>query len=153
MKRIVVGVDGSPPSVAALRWALAEAAAHGAELEALAAWEMPLAAAGEAGVYVGAWSDDLAAEAQRRLDGVIDAMDTAPVKVHRVVEYGPAARALLERAEGADLLVVGARGRGGFTGLLLGSVSQQCVTHAVCPTVVIPRSMGEAEAARPDAVG
>jgi nucleotide-binding universal stress UspA family protein len=143
MKRIVVGVDGSAPSVAALRWALGEAQAHGAELDAVSAWEMPYAAAGEAGLYVGAWSDDLAAEAQRRLDEVVDAVDAGPVKVHRIVEYGRPAQALLDRAAGADLLVVGARGRGGFTGLLLGSVSQQCITHAVCPTVVIPRSMAE----------
>jgi nucleotide-binding universal stress UspA family protein len=145
MKRIVVGVDGSAPSVAALRWALDEARAHGAEVVAVTSWEMPYAAAGEAGLYVGAWSDDLAAEAQRRLDEVVDAMDTTSVKVHRVLEYGRPAQTLLDHAATADLLVVGARGRGGFTGLLLGSVSQQCVTHAVCPTVVIPRSMAEDE--------
>lgn len=138
MERIVVGVDGSAPSVAALRWALAEARTHGAVLEAVTTWEMPFAAAGEAGLYVGTWNEDLGAEAGRRLDEVIDALDAGGVEVRRVVEYGAAAQVLLDRAAGADLLVVGARGRGGFAGLLLGSVSQQCATHAVCPTVVVP---------------
>jgi nucleotide-binding universal stress UspA family protein len=59
------------------------------------------------------------------------------VQINPVLVHGPAAKALLERAEGADLLVVGSRGRGGFAGLLLGSVSQQCAHHAPCPVVIV----------------
>jgi nucleotide-binding universal stress UspA family protein len=139
MQRIVVGVDGSPPSVAALRWALVEAAAHDAEVVAVSAWEFPFVPSGPgAGFYVGPTADDLTAEAARHLDEGIAQVDTGAVTITRVTEYGSPARVLLDQAEDADLLVVGARGHGGFTGLLLGSVSQQCTTHAVCPTVVVP---------------
>jgi nucleotide-binding universal stress UspA family protein len=63
---------------------------------------------------------------------------TEGVKIQRAIAEGPAATVLREAAEGADLLVVGTRGRGGFSGLLLGSVSSQCVHHAPCPVVVVP---------------
>lgn len=61
----------------------------------------------------------------------------APIPVSTLVAEGNAARALLDASEGADLLVVGSRGHGGFTGVLVGSVSQQCVNHAKCPVVVV----------------
>jgi nucleotide-binding universal stress UspA family protein len=139
MQRIVVGVDGSPPSVEALRWAVAEAAAHGAEVVAVAAWEFPFVPSGPgAGFYVGPTADDLTEDAVHQLDEALGQLDTGSVTVTRLTEYGSPAHVLLEQSAGADLLVVGARGHGGFTGLLLGSVSQQCATHAVCPTVVVP---------------
>jgi nucleotide-binding universal stress UspA family protein len=139
MQRIVVGVDGSPPSLEALRWAVAEAAVHGAELVAVAAWEFPFVPSGPgAGFYVGPTADDLTADAERQLDEALRQVDASGVEVTRLTEYGSPAQVLLEQARTADLLVVGARGHGGFTGLLLGSVSQQCATHAVSPTVVVP---------------
>ena len=139
MQRIVVGVDGSPPSVEALRWAVGEAAVHGAELVAVAAWEFPFVPSGPgAGFYVGPTAEDLTADAVAQLDAALDQVDTAGVTVSRLTEYGSPSQVLLEQSESADLLVVGARGHGGFTGLLIGSVSQQCATHAKVPTVVVP---------------
>lgn len=139
MQRIVVGVDGSPPSIEALRWALVEASSHHAELVTVAAWEFPFVPSGPgAGFYVGPTADDLTNDAAHQLEEALSQVDTAGVAVTRLTEYGSPAKVLLEQSEGADLLVVGARGHGGFTGLLLGSVSQQCATHAVCPTVVVP---------------
>lgn len=143
MERIIVGVDGSGPSVRALAWAAAEARVHEAELVAAAAWEFPFVPSGPgAGFYVGPSSEDLAAEAGRHLDEALAAVDLHGVTVRRAVEYGTPAGVLLALAEDADLLVVGARGHGGFAGLLLGSVSQQVSTHAVCPTVVVPARDG-----------
>lgn len=66
--------------------------------------------------------------------------ETSGIDIERAVVEGAPAPALLEAAEGAALLVVGSRGRGGFTGLLLGSVSQQCAHHAPCPLVIVPPS-------------
>jgi nucleotide-binding universal stress UspA family protein len=139
MQRIVVGVDGSPPSVEALKWAAGEAARHGAQLVAVSAWEFPFVPSGPgAGFYVGPSAEDLTAQAGRQLELALEQADVSSVEVAQVTEYGSPARVLLDQAASANLLVVGARGHGGFTGLLLGSVSQQCATHAVCPTVVVP---------------
>jgi nucleotide-binding universal stress UspA family protein len=139
MERIIVGVDGSAPSVEALRWAVAEATAHAADLVAMVAWEFPFVPSGPgAGFYVGPTADELGDEAERHLAEAVAQVDLGPVRVTRIIEYGSPARVLLDAAADADLLVVGDRGHGGFAGLLLGSVSQQCATHAVCPTVVVP---------------
>ena len=83
--------------------------------------------------------NDLEQAATERLDRVVDSIvGTDPgVKVERRVLEGGAAGVLVDIAAGADLLVVGSRGRGGFAGLLLGSVAQQCVHHATCPVVVV----------------
>lgn len=143
MARIVVGVDGSPHSIEALRWAVAEATLRQAELVAAVAWEFPFVPSGPgAGFYVGPSAEELADEAQRHLAEALSRVDTGPVPVTQVIDYGSAAGLLLELAADADLLVIGARGHGGFAGLLLGSVSQQCTTHAVCPTVVVPQPPG-----------
>jgi nucleotide-binding universal stress UspA family protein len=134
VQRIVVGVDGSDGGDAALRWALAEAALRGATVDAMIVWHIPYVARDPAiGLVI-----DPAGEAAHAAE-LLDAATTGEhdVVVNRVVAEGGAARALIDRAQGADLLVVGSRGRGGFTGLLLGSVSQQCVQHAPCPVVVV----------------
>lgn len=142
-ERIVVGVDGSKESQNALRWALTEARLRGAAVEAVHVWRYP------------AWTyapviltppvfahDDLVAEARSVLDHAVDAVlaggPDGPT-VERVVVEGGAAEQLVDRADtqGASLLVVGHRGRGGFAGLLLGSVANQCAAHAGCPVVVV----------------
>lgn len=138
--RIVVGVDGSDGGVAALKWALHEAALRGASVDAVHAWEYPYVAdvTGMAAYPVG--RGDLEHVARQTLDRAVEKAGPAPdgVPVARVLGHGGAAGVLLDAAKGADLLVVGTRGHGGFAGLLLGSVSQQCAHHAPCPVVVVP---------------
>ena len=133
--RIVVGVDGSPSSAAALRWAAKQARLTGAEIHAIMTWELPTNYSW-APVVEGV---DFADDCQKRLaEAVREALGEA--EAHRV-RYealpGHPAWRLIEAAEGADLLVVGSRGHGGFAGLLLGSVSQNVVAHAPCPVVVV----------------
>jgi nucleotide-binding universal stress UspA family protein len=139
MGKIVVGVDGSSGSRAALRWAHEEAALRSATLEAVAVWQLPVTTGLPA---FGAMPppEDLSGEAERALLATLSeegAVSTDEVPVTSVVAEGAAAAALLEAATDADLLVVGSRGHGGFAGLLLGSVSHQCVSHAPCPVVVV----------------
>lgn len=139
MGAIVVGVDGSSGGEAALRFALEEARLRGDRVVALLAWTIPLSTAAPAGL-VPALGEDFRDEAERLLEEAVAAVGgTGGVEVERVVVPGPPARALLEAASEAELLVVGSRGRGGFAGLLLGSVSQQCAHHSSCPVVIVPR--------------
>lgn len=134
-KRIVVGVDGSPSSRQALEWAIRQAGLTGAVVDAVMAWQYPA----NYGWVMDERQADLGGMAAQTLDkAVAQARPVQPeVEVRtRVLEQNPA-RALLDTAEGADLLVVGSRGHGGFVGVLLGSVSQHCVHHAPCPVVVV----------------
>lgn len=141
MKRIVVGVDASLGAAAALRWAIAEATAHGAALEVVHAWHVPYYPSAErftADARIPPdWAEASAAEILDAALNDVDATGLAAPLQRRLVE-GAAATVLIEAAKGADLLVVGSRGRGGFGGLLLGSVSQQVAHHAPCPVAVIP---------------
>ena len=137
MRRIVVGIDGSPSSRQALRLAIHEAAFRGDTVRAVTAWHIPSMAYanGFAPVVDPSLYKD---NASKVLDTELAALGTASegVTIERATPEGPAAQVLLDEAEGADLLVVGSRGLGGFSGLLLGSVSQQCVHHAPCPVLV-----------------
>jgi nucleotide-binding universal stress UspA family protein len=138
-ERIVVGVDGSPSSKAALAWAVRQAERTGSTVEAVIAWHYPVLLGtpfGPAGVLPETDFADVAAHVLSQ--AVSETVDPAsPVKVSSVVGEGNVAQVLLEAAQGADLLVVGSRGHGGFTEALLGSVSQHCVHHAKCPIVII----------------
>jgi nucleotide-binding universal stress UspA family protein len=140
MARIVVGIDGSEHSKKALEWAVAEAKLRSAELRVVYAWMLPVYATGY-GFAPGALVDPVAMgdAARSQLDKTLDdvAGDAKDVTIERKVVEGMAAQVLVEEAKGADLLVVGSRGHGGFAGLLLGSVSQQCAHHASCPVVII----------------
>lgn len=131
--RIVVGVDGSPESEQALRWAAGQAQLTGAELRAVIAWQIPAAY----GLTLQAEADWAAHSSHTLATVVADALgsEDGGRVVQEVVEDHPA-DALLSAAEGADLLVVGARGRGRFTGMLLGSVSRHVAAHAACPVAV-----------------
>lgn len=134
-QRIVVGVDGSGSAQRALEWAMRQAALTGAVVDAVMAWEYPV----NYGWVVADQDMQLAELAQQTLEKAIAAAShVAPDVVVRghVLEQNPA-RALLDASEGADLLVVGSRGHGGFVGALLGSVSQHCVHHAPCPVLVV----------------
>ncbi|HZR92541.1 MAG TPA: universal stress protein [Gaiellaceae bacterium] len=142
MATIVVGVDGSEGSLQALRFAAGEARLRGARLHAVLAWEYPAALyAGEGWAFADSETlEGLRTRAEQRLAEAIEAVGPSleGVELEQSVVEGRAAAVLLEAAKDADLLVVGTRGHGGFVGLLLGSVSQQCVHHASCPVVVVP---------------
>jgi nucleotide-binding universal stress UspA family protein len=136
MGRIVVGTDGSKGSHAALRWAAAEAKLRGDRLDIVVAWQVPPAAQLYLDIDLELENSSKAtAEAARTL--VVDELGDDAPEMHLEVRRGPAAPALLDAAADADLLVVGSHGHGAFTGLLLGSVSQHCTTHATCPVVVV----------------
>ena len=141
---IVVGVEDSAPARAALRWALDEARLRGARVYAVHAWRTPLehwpeAYAAAAALSYSELTEPLRQSHAGQLARVV-AEETAgvdDVDVEQELVVGTATDVLCERAKRADLLVVGSRGRGGFGGLLLGSVSHQCAQHAPCPVVIV----------------
>ncbi len=137
--RIVVGVDGSPPSVEALRWAIRQAGLTGAAIDAVIAWQYPIAAGGLGWAPTAGLDDtDYGELAAKTLSAAVEEAAPPPdVTIRQVVVDGNPADALLDAADGADLLVVGNRGHGTFTSALLGSVSSRCVHHATCPVVVV----------------
>ncbi|MFI6355343.1 universal stress protein [Streptomyces sp. NPDC050743] len=134
--RVVVGVDGSPSSYNALRWAVRYAGLIGAVVDAVAVWELP-------GLY--GWSapavdkdfdqDEARQRVRKELTDVLGADAADSVRTH--VVHGNPADVLLRAAEGAEALVVGGRGRGGFAAALLGSVSHHVSQHASCPVVIV----------------
>jgi nucleotide-binding universal stress UspA family protein len=142
--KIVVGVDGSAHAAAALRWAAEEASLRSATLEVVHAWSfVPVTTPADSGLVPMAWTDNVelldvtrqAAEdaAAAQLADVLGPDHDAVVSV---VEGGPA-EALLAACEGADLLVVGNRGRGNLAAALLGSTSAKVADSAPCPVVVV----------------
>ncbi len=140
MSKIVVGVDGSAESLAALRWAAQEARLRGARLCVVHAWFMPMVfTSGPPLLVLPETREELGGEGGKVLSHALEAAaaDVEGLTVERSVVEGSAAHCLLRAAEGADLLVLGSRGHGGFHGLLLGSVSQQCAHHAPCPVVIV----------------
>lgn len=155
MATVVVGVDGSPESRTALAWATDEARLRGATLrvvyvyEYTPAWQMygygfttPLVP--ERSVEVE--RAEAAQRAQELVESSLEHVDTSGLTVEAIAhEERRPAKGLCEVAHDAELLVVGSRGRGGFSGLLLGSVSQQCVQHAERPVVVVPPPPDEDE--------
>ncbi|MCL2780199.1 MAG: universal stress protein [Actinomycetia bacterium] len=134
-KRIVVGVDGSDQSRAALRWAWQLAGPLGAEIDAVMTCDARPYAYGWP--VAGDW--DPLPEAEGVLTATIDEVfgDARPAGMRALVREGNPAKALLDTAQGASMLVLGSRGHGGFTGLLLGSVSAHCAAHAKCPVLVV----------------
>jgi nucleotide-binding universal stress UspA family protein len=138
--RIVVGVDGSPASQQALAWAIGQAELTGAAVEAVIAWHNPLVVGGmPVGPVAVLQESDFGKFAATTLSQTISDIVGANVRVSvtPVVQEGNAAQVLIDAADGADLLVLGSRGYGGFVEALLGSVSQHCVHHARCPVVII----------------
>jgi nucleotide-binding universal stress UspA family protein len=134
---VVVGVDGSGPSIEALRFAAAEARLRGASLRVVHGFTIPITGSWTAGAVVDAEPFEQAA--RNLVEEAITAVgsDLEGLVVERVVEVGGAVSVLLDHASRDDLVVVGSRGHGGFKGLLLGSVSQQVATHAPCPVVIV----------------
>jgi len=137
---IVVGIDGSAGSTEALRWAIAEAQLRNTAIDAVYAWSFP-----RLGVSY-TWAppfdeptlESMQAAAFDALGRTIDEVENPHgIEIRPRVVEGPAGAILVEVSEGADLLVVGSRGLGGFKELLLGSVGHQCAQHARCPVVII----------------
>ena len=142
MDRIVVGIDGSMNSVRALRWALGESKAHHATIEAVICWSYPMMPAdGFSGMAAMIDPSAFQEAASQTLEAAIAKAcpeTEANTAIKRSIVEGSAGQTLIEASRDADLLVVGSRGHGGFAGLLLGSVSTQCVHHARCPITVVP---------------
>jgi nucleotide-binding universal stress UspA family protein len=134
-RRIVVGLDGSPASLVAVEWAAHQAELTGAALEVIMTWDWPVSYG---------WSLPIPADYDPEHDSET-ALDQAlaPVReahpglaIEATVIEGHPAPALVEASKGAELLVVGSRGHGEFSGMLLGSVSEHCVSNAHCPVLV-----------------
>ncbi len=146
MGRIVVGVDGSRHSLVALEWACREAQLRHDTLELVSAWSLSAVSSAGASQEVIEVLEEAAREAVD--SGRQRATQLAPeIEVSTRVYRGQPARVLVERATGADLLVVGSRGLGEFKALLLGSVSQECSQHSPVPVVIVrdredPRTPG-----------
>lgn len=133
---IVVGVDGSPESGRALRFAVQLARRLGHDVRTITAWQWPEALNRDEPPF-DHWSpeQDALATASSALDAAEDLIDD-DVEVRSELVEGPAAAVLLEASRDATLLVLGSRGLGGFRGLLVGSVGQECAQHASCPVVI-----------------
>jgi nucleotide-binding universal stress UspA family protein len=140
MERIVVGVDGSDGSRAALAWAVDEAKLRNAQVVAVIAWESPVVTAGPAVPVPPPVPDDTYEQAARAaVDDAVQAVlgNEAPVPIEPAPRFGPPGPVLCEEANGAALLVVGASGHGALVGMLLGSISEYCTHHAPCPVVLV----------------
>ncbi len=136
MAKIIVGVDASEHATRAVRWAVEEARLRGAGLEVVHAVHQPDIAAMPA-VLPMPTHEQLEQAGNQLVDELLAEVDTSGVTVTRDVRSGGAAGVICHRAADADLVVVGARGLGGFRGLLLGSVTQQVVAHSPKPVVVV----------------
>jgi len=155
---VVVGLDGSAGARAALRWAMAEARLRRTRLRIVHAWTFSYPGAAGYG-YVGGTLDEFPdgglSNLHRAAENIIEhaiaglAAEAEGVEIEREIVEGRAAEVLVGAATERDLLVVGSRGRGGFAGLLLGSVSQQCAHHARCPVVIVHAPMRAAGGPEP----
>jgi nucleotide-binding universal stress UspA family protein len=137
---IVVGVDQSEGAKAALRFALEEARLRQAKLRVVHAWQFGYIGAPGFEGSLPAVGGDLAEfheAAEAALDETLRGVVADGVAIERRVDQGAAASVLIEESRDADVLIVGSRGHGGFAQLLLGSVSQQCALHALCPVVIV----------------
>jgi nucleotide-binding universal stress UspA family protein len=136
-KDVVVGVDGSTNGQRALEWAVDEGRRRNERVVALHAWELPYPPAGFAIPVPPQNVDEIAESAAALLDKAVGEVAVDGVVVEQRVVNAPPSTALVEASADADLVVVGARGHGGFLGLLLGSVSNQVAHHARCPVVIV----------------
>ena len=143
--RIVVGVDGSSHSEEALRWAVGQARLTGQPVEAVISWTIPVDyGMGAAGPLMSFdWEGAARTTVQETVEKAVDASDAE--RVSQRVVMGHPGQVLLDAAADAALLVVGSRGRGGFKGMLLGSVSQSVIARAACPVVVVRDSANPPE--------
>jgi len=142
---IVVGVDGSAGAQEALRWAVAEGRLRQWPMRVVHAWTLGYLGGGldRHAYWTGSFGPVDPSELRRAAEGLLERAlgelgdELVGLEIEQEVVQGAAAEVLISATAPADLLVVGSRGHGGFVGLLLGSVSQQCVSHARCPVVVV----------------
>jgi nucleotide-binding universal stress UspA family protein len=144
---IVVGVDGSKSSRAALEWAIAEATLRGSTLRAVHAWMIPAVGTAEAPWALMGTADYLTIEPEQMETAASEALDRevadaqakagAGVAIEHLVVDAPAGDAIVDAAKEAELIVVGTHGRGSIAALVLGSVSHHVVQHATCPVVIV----------------
>lgn len=134
---VLVGVDGSPESRTALRWAAHFAQDLGCAVEAMMVWQAPMAFEFNMTTVIRDW--DPQQDCEKGLTEIVDDVfgEHRPPRLRLSVVSGAPARRLVDRAATAAMLVVGSRGHGAFTSVALGSVSQRCVEHAKCPVVVV----------------
>ena len=144
MSNIVVGIDGSEASLAALRSAIDEAAYRGVALDAVHVWSLPAMSGAETLGAVMLPVDELEASAHAILEQALAKVDRRDVAVTPIVIQGATAHSLIEHAANAPMLVVGSRGSGGFIGLLVGSVAHQVLHHCPCPVLVVPATKRKA---------
>jgi nucleotide-binding universal stress UspA family protein len=135
---VVVGVDGSDPSVAALSWASRYGAATGATVRAVRVWHYPTSA----GLPPGKTPEPVETEVEgwvrdELTQAVTKANPDSSAQVETKIVYGHPAQALIDESRGESLLVLGHRGHGGFAEALTGSIVIHCVNHAACPVVVV----------------
>jgi nucleotide-binding universal stress UspA family protein len=139
---VVVGYDGSNGAEAALRVALSEARARGATLRVVGVWHVtaPLKGSTAAPTNAAKLGEEVRTGLTRAIDAAVAGLraEAPELAVEGAVREGQPAAVLTDEAEGADLLVLGSRGLGGFRELLLGSVSHQCAQHARCPVLIVP---------------
>ncbi|WP_247826158.1 universal stress protein [Arthrobacter antioxidans] len=149
--RIVVGVDGSQQSVEALRYAQRLAPAFDATILAVAAWDYPAEYPG----YVPLGTSEFADAAKIHLEHAVTKAygGNVPNGLETTVVFAHPGKALVQASRDAALLIVGRRGHGTFRGLLLGSVSASCVSHAHCPVLVIPHVAEEPASENKPAAG
>ncbi len=131
--RVVVGVDGSPHSLAALRWSLTEGAARSAEVTAVYAWQIPFLSI--PGAFDRAELEQVSREFL--ISTVSEVAHSPDIPLRTVIAEGDPIEALIAASKHAHLLVLGIRGRSPFKQLMLGSVSQACAAYALCPVVLV----------------
>lgn len=136
---IVVGTDGSPHAERALEFAAEEARRRDAVVHVVTAWHVPAAVyrPGFAPMVNPSLEESTRQAAEDVAARAVESLRARGLEAETRVCHAQAADALVQEAEGADLLIVGSRGHGGFSGLMLGSVGQQCAQHAPCPTVIV----------------
>lgn len=144
---IVVGVDGSAPSIAALRWAVAEAETRGTEVRAVIAWQPDPVIAGPQPVIGLPYrpEDEVRAQYRATLAAAVRQAvgDHPPVLVHQQIGRGWAPDVLVHQSADAELLVIGSHGHNWVVDRLIGSAAEHCVRHAACPVVVLPAHLAQ----------
>lgn len=135
-RSIVVGVDGSDSSKNALRWAVRLAPSLGATIHAIVAWEYPIVFGIDGGAPLIWKPDETARETLNKTLESVFGKDR-PAGLKGSISQGHPTFVLLDASKEAEMLIVGSRGLGGFSGLLLGSVSSSCAEHAKCPVLVV----------------